>query len=44
MGYPRFYRRRRDFIGVQPALQRKRILMVDDNATNRKILALQAAK
>jgi CheY-like chemotaxis protein len=29
---------------VQPALQRKRILMVDDDATNREILALHAAK
>ena len=36
--------KRRDFIGAQPALQRKRILVVDDNATNRRILALQAAK
>ena len=35
---------RRDFIGPQPALQGKRILVVDDNATNRKILALQAAR
>ena len=35
---------RRELIGLQPALQGKRILVVDDNATNRKILALQAAK
>ena len=35
---------RRDFLGEQPALKGKRILIVDDNATNRRILALQAAK
>ena len=35
---------RRNLIGGQPALQGKRILVVDDNATNRKIVALQAAK
>jgi signal transduction histidine kinase/CheY-like chemotaxis protein len=35
---------RREFIGPQPALQGKRILIVDDNATNRKVLALQTAK
>jgi CheY-like chemotaxis protein len=35
---------RREFIGEQPALVGKRILVVDDNATNRKVLALQSAK
>jgi len=35
---------RRDFSGMQPALAAKRLLVVDDNATNRRILALQAAK
>ena len=35
---------RREFSGEQPALVGKRILVVDDNATNRKVLALQSAK
>jgi len=35
---------RRDFIGTQPPLADRRLLIVDDNATNRKILSLQAAK
>jgi len=36
--------RRRDFIGVQLELRDKRVLIVDDNATNRRVLALQTGK
>ena len=36
--------KRREFNGVQPQLNQKRILIVDDNATNRRILNTQTAK
>jgi CheY-like chemotaxis protein len=36
--------RRRDFVGLQAELSDKRVLIVDDNATNRRVLALQAGK
>ena len=35
---------RREFVGKQPALAGQRVLIVDDNATNRKVLSLQMAK
>ena len=34
----------RDIKGIQPSLQDKRVLIVDDNATNRRILKLQTEK
>ncbi len=35
---------RRDFIGTQSELQGRRVLVVDDNATNRRVLDLQMSK
>ncbi|MFO1398069.1 MAG: GAF domain-containing protein [Burkholderiales bacterium] len=36
--------RRHDIAGVQPGLAGKSLLLVDDNATNRRVLGLQATK
>ncbi|MBA4218655.1 MAG: hypothetical protein C0460_15140, partial [Methylibium sp.] len=35
---------RREFFGDQPGLKGRRLLVVDDNATNRRVLALQTAR
>jgi GAF domain-containing protein/CheY-like chemotaxis protein len=36
--------RRRDFTGEQPEIAGRRVLIVDDNATNRRVLSLQTGK
>ena len=35
---------RREFVGTQPSLQERHVLVVDDNATNQRVLNLQMAK
>jgi len=35
---------RREFIGTQPSLAKRRVLVVDDNTTNLRVLSLQMAK
>jgi signal transduction histidine kinase/DNA-binding response OmpR family regulator len=35
---------KRDYLGLQPEIAGKRMLIVDDNATNRRILQLQSAR
>jgi signal transduction histidine kinase/DNA-binding response OmpR family regulator len=38
------HERRQDYSGVQPELAGSHVLIVDDNATNRRVLALQTGK